>query len=65
MFRARKAEALLEGHALTPALIGEAAAAAAAAARPIDDVRASADYRLHTVEALTRRLVSQAWGRLD
>ena len=65
VFRARKAEALLEGQVLTPALIGEAAAAAAAAARPIDDVRASADYRLHTVEALTRRLVSQAWGRLD
>ena len=65
VLRARKAEALLEGHALTPALIEEAAAAAAAAASPIDDVRASADYRLHSVEALTRRLVSQAWNALN
>ena len=65
VFRARAAEALLEGHVPTPALIEEAAAAAAAASSPIDDVRASADYRLHTVEALTRRLVSQAWDRLN
>ena len=64
VFRARKAEALLEGSALTPARIDEAAAAAAAASRPIDDVRASADYRLHAVEALTRRLVTHAWLRL-
>ena len=65
VFRARKAEAVLEGRSLTPALIDEAAAAAAAASSPIDDVRASADYRLHTVEALTRRLVAQAWDRLN
>ena len=65
VFRAREAEAVLEGKALTPALIDEAAAAAAAAATPIDDVRASAEYRLHTVEALTRRMVAAAWSRLD
>ena len=65
VFRARKAEALLEGRAPTPALIDEAARAAAASSSPIDDVRASAEYRLHTVEALTRRLVTQAWGRLQ
>ena len=65
VFRARKAEAVLEGRTLTPALIDEAAAAAAEASTPIDDVRASADYRLHTVEALTRRLVAQAWNELN
>ena len=65
VFRARKAEAVLEGRALTPALIDEAAATATAASSPIDDVRASAAYRLHTVEALTRRLVAQAWDRLN
>ena len=65
VFRARKAEAVLEGRALTPALIAEAAAAATAESSPIDDVRASADYRLHTVEALTRRMVAQAWDRLN
>ena len=65
VLRAREAEAVLEGRALTPALIDEAAAAATAASRPIDDVRASAEYRLHTVEALTRRLVARAWDRLN
>ena len=65
VFRARKAEAVLEGRALTPALIAEAAAAATAESSPIDDVRASADYRLHTLEALTRRMVAQAWDRLN
>ena len=65
VFRARKAEAVLEGRTLTPALIDEAAAAAAEASTPIDDVRASADYRLHTVEALTRRLVAQSWNELN
>ena len=64
VLRAKQAEALLEGQALTPALIDEAAAAAASACAPIDDIRASAGYRRHTAEALTRRLVAQAWERL-
>lgn len=62
--RVKEAEAVLEGHALTPALIDEAADAAASTCSPIDDIRASAGYRRHTVEALTRRLVTQAWDRL-
>ena len=64
VLRAKEAERGLQGRALTPAIIDEAAAAAAGAASPIDDLRASAEYRLHTVEALVRRLVSQAWERL-
>ena len=64
VLRARQAEAVLEGRALTPALIAEAAEAAAETCTPIDDIRASAGYRRHTVEALTRRLVTQAWERL-
>ena len=64
VLRAREAEALLEGRAPTPAIIEQAAAAAAAASSPIDDVRASAEYRRHTVEALTRRMVARAWDRL-
>ena len=64
VLRAKEAERGLEGRALTPAAIDEAAAAAARAASPIDDLRASAEYRLHTVEALVRRLVSQARERL-
>lgn len=64
VMRAKTAEAMLEGQAPTAELIAEAAAEAARACRPIDDIRASADYRRHTVEALTRRLVAQAWERL-
>ncbi|MDD9991389.1 MAG: FAD binding domain-containing protein [Rhodospirillales bacterium] len=64
VLRAKQAEAALEGRALTPALIAEAAEAAAETCTPIDDIRASAGYRRHTVEALTRRLVTQAWNRL-
>ncbi|MCL4766369.1 MAG: xanthine dehydrogenase family protein subunit M [Hyphomicrobiaceae bacterium] len=62
--RARRSEAMLEGKALTPALISEAAAQAAAESSPIDDVRASAGYRRKMVEVLTRRLLSEAWQSL-
>jgi CO/xanthine dehydrogenase FAD-binding subunit len=63
--RATAAEALLTGQALTPALIEEAAQRAVDEVDPIDDIRASAGYRRHTVHALTRRLVTQAWDRLS
>ena len=62
--RATAAEALLTGQALTPALIEAAAQRAVQEVDPIDDIRASAGYRRHTVHALTRRLVTQAWDRL-
>ncbi|MBZ0218429.1 MAG: xanthine dehydrogenase family protein subunit M [Fimbriimonadaceae bacterium] len=65
VMRAKKAEALLEGQQLTAALIDAAARQAVEESSPIDDVRASAEYRLHTVEVLTRRLVSQAWQALS
>jgi carbon-monoxide dehydrogenase medium subunit len=53
--RALEAEALLRGKELSEERIREAAGAAAGAARPIDDVRASAWYRREMVETLTRR----------
>ena len=62
--RALGAEALIEGKALTQALSDEVGRSAAEECRPIDDIRASADYRRHTVHMLTRRLVSEAWARL-
>jgi len=65
VLRAKSAEALLEGETLTPALIDAAAARAVDECAPIDDVRASAEYRRHTVETLTRRLVTQAWQALS
>jgi CO/xanthine dehydrogenase FAD-binding subunit len=63
--RATAAEDMLSGQALTPALIDAAARQAVEDVDPIDDVRASAGYRRHTVHALTRRLVTRAWDRLS
>jgi CO/xanthine dehydrogenase FAD-binding subunit len=54
------AEALLAGQALEPRLLEEVGRAAAAACRPISDLRASAEYRREMVAVLTRRAVLQA-----
>jgi CO/xanthine dehydrogenase FAD-binding subunit len=59
--RARDAERLLEGQELTPQLVAQAGAAAAAQARPISDQRGSATYRTRLVEVLTRRTLMAAW----
>jgi carbon-monoxide dehydrogenase medium subunit len=64
VLRAKKAEAMLEGKELTAAIIAAATAQAVEECSPIDDIRATAEYRLHTVQALTQRLVSQAWEQL-
>ncbi|MEC5160711.1 aerobic carbon-monoxide dehydrogenase medium subunit [Janthinobacterium sp. CG_23.3] len=58
--RARRAETLLLGQRVDAALVAAAAAQAMAAARPISDVRASADYRRQMVGVLTRRALEQA-----
>ena len=65
VIRARGAEAMLVGQALTPELIDTAARRAAEECSPIDDIRASAQYRRHLVHMLTRRLVGQAWDQLS
>jgi carbon-monoxide dehydrogenase medium subunit len=64
VLRARKAEAMLEGQAPDGGLIEAAAQLAAEDCNPIDDVRASAEYRRHTVHMLVRRLVGQAVERV-
>jgi CO/xanthine dehydrogenase FAD-binding subunit len=56
--RARGAEARLEGQRLDAAAIRQAADAAAADARPIDDVRASAWYRLELLRNMTERMLT-------
>ena len=61
VFRAKEAENILIGRPLTAATIDQAALTAAQASRPIDDIRASAEYRRHTVHMLVRRLLTQAW----
>lgn len=62
--RAAAAEQMLEGKALTSERIEAAARAAMEEVSPIDDVRASADYRSHCVHVLTRRLLTRAWEQL-
>jgi carbon-monoxide dehydrogenase medium subunit len=61
--RARRAEALLAGRPLDPDVIGAAAREARGEARPISDVRASADYRRHLVATLVERAVQTAADR--
>jgi carbon-monoxide dehydrogenase medium subunit len=65
VMRALEAERMLQGETLTPDLIEAAARQAAEAASPIDDVRASGEYRRHSVHVLTRRLLTQAWQCLS
>ncbi len=55
IIRAPEAEAALFGRSLDDALIAEAAALAAGAASPIDDVRGGADYRSAMSEVLVRQ----------
>ena len=57
--RAAEAEAYLVGRTLTEETVEEAARLATAQARPIDDLRGSAEYRVAMVETLVARLLRQ------
>jgi carbon-monoxide dehydrogenase medium subunit len=61
--RATRAEAALRGQALTEQVIEEASRIASEEARPIDDVRSTAEYRREMVRVLTRRGLRQAMER--
>lgn len=57
--RARKAEAVLKGKSIREELLVKAAKAASEEASPIDDHRASAEYRRMMVEVLVKRGLQQ------
>jgi CO/xanthine dehydrogenase FAD-binding subunit len=66
VLRATEAEALAaeldwDGGTVAPSVADEFASRAAAASRPIDDHRASAAYRRHSVGVLARRLLLRAF----
>jgi CO/xanthine dehydrogenase FAD-binding subunit len=61
--RATAAETRLIGETLTPAVITTAARLAGEAARPIDDIRSSADYRRQVTEVIVRRLLEKVLTR--
>ncbi len=61
--RARKAEALIKGTEIGTELIDEAALLASREARPISDVRSSADYTTEMVWVITKRAIGQALER--
>jgi len=65
VLRARQVEAALEGRLLDSSLISRAADLAAAAAMPIDDVRASAWYRRHLIRIYTKRFLTDVAKNSD
>ena len=58
--RAKRAEDILRGQRFSDELIERTAQTAAEESRPIDDHRASADYRRGMVQALVTRAINQA-----
>ncbi len=61
--RASKAEGILKGNKLEESTIREAARAAAEEAKPITDVRSTAEYRKEMVKVFTARLIREAMGK--
>jgi carbon-monoxide dehydrogenase medium subunit len=59
-FRAKRAESILRGQKFNDKVIERAAEVAASESRPIDDHRASAEYRREMVKVLTKRAINQA-----
>jgi CO/xanthine dehydrogenase FAD-binding subunit len=58
--RANKTEDLLKGQRISEELVERASETAREEARPIDDIRGYAEYRLETVALLTKKAIIQA-----
>jgi carbon-monoxide dehydrogenase medium subunit len=63
-FRASEAESVLTGASITPDLLQAAGEAAAAAAKPLSDVRASEMYRRRLVRVMTSRALDACVQRI-
>ncbi len=63
VIRARKAEGSLKGQKLEQKAIARAAETAAEEARPITDIRSTAEYRTEMTKVLVRRAIEKAWDR--
>ncbi len=63
--RGRRIEALLEGAALDPTLVGQAMALVSEEISPITDIRASKEYRLRMSEVMLQRGLKAAVERLE
>ena len=65
VIHATTAESFLEGRAITPEAMAEAGRLAMGDAKPISDMRASADYRRDLIAVLTKRALEGAfdWPR--
>ncbi len=61
--RAPKVEAKLKGKQMSDNLIEEAAAGSVETAKPIDDIRGTAEYRKDMVGVLVKRAMREAWLR--
>lgn len=60
VMRAREAEDALKGQKINDELLARAGSLAAAASRPRDSIRGSAEYRRNLVEVLTKRALRKA-----
>ena len=59
--RAKEAEKLVIGEKLADDLLIQVGKTASEEAEPVDDIHATEAYRRHLVEALTKKMVKQAW----
>jgi carbon-monoxide dehydrogenase medium subunit len=64
-FRVEEAEALLKGKRVDSGLAKKCGEMAAKSASPIDDIRASADYRRTMCRVLVQRMICQSLGLKD